>query len=158
METFNKKRDRDFPPGPEGDEMYDDYLENIEHMIMIWSDPNEDEKEKKKVRDEVKAERKNNQSMLNRKEENDDQLDWFKKIMKMHTNSCGIYTAYQMDGGEDVEMTNAQHEADSEHDDEVDSKRLKSLFETFNLDSYGKTGLEINQEGSQFSGNHENGG
>ena len=59
LDVFNKKRtDRDFPPGPEGDDLYDQYLEKIEDMIMVLCSPQATKEEKEKVRNEIKAEKR----------------------------------------------------------------------------------------------------
>ena len=58
IDVFNKRRtDRDFPPGPEGDDLYDIYLEKIEDMISVLSSPDATKEEKDKVRRELKAEK-----------------------------------------------------------------------------------------------------
>ena len=63
LDVFNKRRtDRDFPPGPEGDELYDQYLEKIEDMISVLTSPEATKEEKEKVRREIKAEKNHAQN------------------------------------------------------------------------------------------------
>ena len=63
MDVYNKRRnDDDFLPGPEGDQQYDEYLEDIEDMIMVLSNALASDEEKNKVRKKVKAEKQNAQN------------------------------------------------------------------------------------------------
>ena len=76
-EVYNKRRnDREFPSGPEGDELYDNYLENIESKITILSNPDpRTNEEKAKVRKEIQDFRKNpqnSQNIQNGKTENEE--------------------------------------------------------------------------------------
>ena len=59
INVYNKRRtDSDFPPGPEGDELYDKYLEDIEDMVMILSSTIATEEDKNKIRRKIMAEKK----------------------------------------------------------------------------------------------------
>ena len=63
LDVFNKRRtDRDFPPGPEGDDLYDQYLEKIEDMIHVLSSSDATKEEKDRVRRELKAEKNHAQN------------------------------------------------------------------------------------------------
>ena len=62
-------------------------------------------------------------------------MGWFEKIVKLHDNEYTKYMPTRYTGN-DVDVTMAQ-------DDEADQKKLKELYEGFELDEWGKTGLEI---------------
>ena len=56
-------------------------------MIHVLSSSDATKEEKEKVRRELKSEKnhaQNGQNIQNRKMENEDQLQWFKKIVDLH--------------------------------------------------------------------------
>ena len=84
----------------------------------------------------IKLEKKQTQKEYqHRKEDREEQMGWFEKIVKLHDNEYTKYMPTRYTGN-DVDVTMAQ-------DDEADQKKLKELYEGFELDEWGKTGLEI---------------
>ena len=56
LDIYNKRRGA-FPDGPEGDELYDEYLEDIENMVMILASTTISEKEKNEIRKKITQEK-----------------------------------------------------------------------------------------------------
>ena len=100
--------------------------------------------------------------------ENEDQLEWFKKIVDVHQkdyvnysiqNKLGVsasgYAGQQQAG--DVEMNEDGNPQDL-NQTESESKKLKKLFDAFDLDSYWRNGLEVeagNDDGDIITGDHQ---
>ena len=133
-------------------------------MIHVLSSSDATKEEKDKVRRELKAEKnhaQNAQNIQNRKMENEDQLQWFKKIVDLHQSEYTNFsiqnriaasaTGYgTQQAGADVEMNDGQapeYAAGGDMQDiqaaEGEEKKLKNLFAEFTLDSYWRSGLEL---------------
>ena len=140
LSVYNKTRN-DFPEGSEGDALYDDYLEEIEDMIVVLQNTSTTmQEETLRVQKKLKAEKRNTLNELgHRKEEREEQMQWFEKIAKMHDAEYTKYlpTRYM---GNDIYPANENCMA---QDDEADQNKLKELFSTFELNEWGKAGLEI---------------
>ena len=142
LNIYNKSR-KDFDDGEAGDDLFDAYLEDIEDMISVLSNPSSTpavREEQTQVRKKINAEKnKTRKELGQRKEDREDQMQWFAKIAKMHDTEYSKYLPPRYTGND---IYNAA-ENPMAQDDEADQKKLKELFSVFELDEWGRVGLEV---------------
>lgn len=142
LNVYNKSR-KDFDDGEAGDDLFDAYLEDIEDMILVLQNTlntPEIQEQKTQVRKKINAEKnKTRKELGQRKEDREDQMQWFAKIAKMHDTEYSKYLPPRYTGNDIYSAA----ENPMAQDDEADQKKLKELFSVFELDEWGRVGLEV---------------
>ena len=96
--------------------------------------------EQTQVRKKINAEKnKTRKELGQRKEDREDQMQWFAKIAKMHDTEYSKYLPTRYTGNDIYSAA----ENPMAQDDEADQKKLKELFSVFELDEWGRAGLEV---------------
>ena len=115
-------------------------------MVFTLMDSEATDEEKTSVRQYIEMEKiKHSQRIANANAYNEEQLKLFNQLVQLHQQEyktlCSANIAEH--AKQQAKLRQQNQDVEMQEDDKSEESKLKQMFQTFSLDSYGKTGLQL---------------